>query len=165
MHDSRYMKVPHMHQASCIFHRATDPTHPLCRGVFVVDFYRSSCGRGELNPHGFCPLDPKSSASASSATSAKSGSNTLSHETYIKPLFVLSQSGLRGIRTPDPVIKSHLLYQTELAALLNNYNDLHGSIDCLVVHFYRFFYHTGLNPQVFLPHPSKNLPGEDISSW
>src|SRR6266536_5337859 len=35
------------------------------------------CERGDSNPHG-CPLDPKSSASASSATLAESGQTPLS---------------------------------------------------------------------------------------
>ena len=35
-----------------------------------------------------------------------------------------SQNGLRGIRTHDPVIKSHLLYQAELAAHYNYFSEL-----------------------------------------
>jgi hypothetical protein len=75
-----------------------------------------------LNPHEQSSLDPKSSASASSAT--------------------LAAYGLRGNRTPDPVIKSHLLYLAELAALYNDFNRLQTIINDLCFRGYGFGYKT-----------------------
>src|SRR5581483_2827933 len=43
----------------------------LSTSIFIEDHSRQGwCERGDSNPHG-CPLDPKSSASASSATLAR----------------------------------------------------------------------------------------------
>src|SRR5205807_9117608 len=59
----------------------------------------SWCERGDSNPHGFGPLDPKSSASANSATFARGGRS-------------LAQVGApTRTRTWNQQIKSLLLYQ------------------------------------------------------
>ena len=59
--------------------------------IFTPNIYW--CGRRESNPHGGNPLDPKSSASASSATSANINGEPC------------------RIRTCDTLIKSQVLYQ------------------------------------------------------
>lgn len=48
----------------------------MVRRGYMLQFQRKKnwCERGELNPHGY-PLDPKSSASASSATLATDAAN------------------------------------------------------------------------------------------
>ena len=89
-------------------------THKI-KTQFIRTEFLFWCGQRDLNPHGL-PLDPKSSASASSAMSAFKLiffiiENIKTRLKYLKNRLVRFFGGSPGIRTRDPLIKSQVLYR------------------------------------------------------